>query len=147
MLRSVLDTIRGAGDAVDEEYQASAIRSTLHQSELLSELSASQLETLAAASTLLMPDSDEISDETIYAEAATANALYLVRAGTISSPKPRPAASSSSRISAAVAPLVSRLDAGAVADAARSRLHLASQRLSDMRSPSPSRSGAAKPAI
>ncbi|MBP1689766.1 MAG: cyclic nucleotide-binding protein [Deltaproteobacteria bacterium] len=83
MLRSVLDTIRGAGDAVDEEYQASAIRSTLHQSELLSELSASQLETLAAASTLLMPDSDEISDETIYAEAATANALYLVRAGTI----------------------------------------------------------------
>lgn len=83
MLRSVLDTIRGAGDAVDEEYQARAIRSTLHQSELLSELSASQLETLAAASSLLMPDSDEISDEMIYAEAGPANALYLVRAGTI----------------------------------------------------------------
>jgi Fe-S-cluster-containing hydrogenase component 2/CRP-like cAMP-binding protein len=83
MLRSVLDTIRGAGDAIDEAYQASAIRSTLHQSELLSELSAPQLETLAAASALLTPDSDEISDGVIYAEGATADALYLVRAGTI----------------------------------------------------------------
>jgi Fe-S-cluster-containing hydrogenase component 2/CRP-like cAMP-binding protein len=83
MLGSVLDTIRGAGDAIDEAYQADAIRSTLHQSELLSELSASQLETLAAASALLTPDSDEISDGVIYAEGATADALYLVRAGTL----------------------------------------------------------------
>jgi Fe-S-cluster-containing hydrogenase component 2/CRP-like cAMP-binding protein len=83
MLRSVLDTIRGADEAVDEGYQASAIRSTLHQSELLSELSASQLETLAGESTLLTPDSDEISDGVIYAEGAAADALYLVRTGTI----------------------------------------------------------------
>jgi CRP-like cAMP-binding protein len=83
MLRSVLDTIRGAGDAVDEAYQASAIRSTLHQSELLSELSASQLEALAATSTLLTPDSDDVSDGVIYAQGAPADALYLVRAGTI----------------------------------------------------------------
>ncbi len=83
MLRSVLDTIRGAGDAIDEAYQASAIRSTLHQSALLSELSAPQLEELAAASTLLTPDSDDVSDGVIYAEGAPADALYLVRAGTI----------------------------------------------------------------
>ncbi|MEO6028816.1 MAG: FHA domain-containing protein [Candidatus Binatia bacterium] len=83
MLRSVLDTIRGAGDAVDETYEARSIRSTLHQSDLLSELSATQLETLAAASVLLTPDSDEISDGEIYAENAIADALYLVRAGTI----------------------------------------------------------------
>jgi Fe-S-cluster-containing hydrogenase component 2/CRP-like cAMP-binding protein len=83
MLRSVLDTIRGAGDAVDEAYQASAIRSTLHQSELLSELSDVQLETLAAASTLLTPDSDDVSDGVIYTQGAPADALYLVRAGTI----------------------------------------------------------------
>ena len=83
MLRSVLDTIRGAGDAVDEAYEARAIRNTLHQSELLSELSATQLEAVAAASTLLTPDSDDISDGEIYAENAAADALYLVRAGTI----------------------------------------------------------------
>lgn len=83
MLRSVLDTIRGAGDAIDEVYAASAIRSTLHQSALLSELSAPQLETLAAASALLTPDSDDVSDGVVYAEGAPADALYLVRAGTI----------------------------------------------------------------
>jgi Fe-S-cluster-containing hydrogenase component 2 len=49
----------------------------------LSELSASQLETLAAASTLLTPDSDDISDGVVYAQGAPADALYLVRAGTI----------------------------------------------------------------
>lgn len=83
MLRSVLDTIRGAGDAVDEVYQANAVRSALHQSELLSELSAPQLEALAAASTLLTPDSDDVTDGVIYAEGGAADALYLVRAGTI----------------------------------------------------------------
>jgi len=83
MLRSVLDTVRGADDAVDEAYQARAIRTTLHQSELLSELSAPQLETLATASALLTPDSDDVSDGVIYAEGAQADALYLVRAGTI----------------------------------------------------------------
>ena len=83
MLRSVLDTIRGADDAVDEAYAAMAIRNTLHQSELLSELTAPQLETLAAASMLLTPDSDDVSEGAIYAESAAADALYLVRAGTI----------------------------------------------------------------
>lgn len=83
MLRSVLDTIRGAGDAIDEAYAANAIRSTLHQSELLSELSASQLETLAGASALLTPDSDDVSEGVIYAQGVPADALYLVRAGTI----------------------------------------------------------------
>jgi len=83
MLRSVLDTIRGAGDAVDEAYAARAIRSTLHQSALLAELSAPQLETLAAASALLTPDSDGVSDGVVYAQDAAADALYLVRAGTI----------------------------------------------------------------
>jgi Fe-S-cluster-containing hydrogenase component 2/CRP-like cAMP-binding protein len=83
MLRSVLDTIRGADDAIDDAYAAMAVRSTLHQSELLSELSAAQLETLAAASTLLTPDSDDVSDGVVYAEGAPADALYLVRAGTI----------------------------------------------------------------
>jgi Fe-S-cluster-containing hydrogenase component 2/CRP-like cAMP-binding protein len=83
MLRSVLDTIRGAGDAVDEAYEARAIRNTLHQSELLSELSATQLDALAASCALLTPDSDDISDGEIYAESAPADALYFVRAGTI----------------------------------------------------------------
>jgi Fe-S-cluster-containing hydrogenase component 2/CRP-like cAMP-binding protein len=83
MLRSVLDTIRGAGDAIDEAYQAAAIRSTLHQSAMLMDLSAAQLESLAAASTMLTQDSDDVSDGVIYAEGATADALYLVRAGTI----------------------------------------------------------------
>ncbi|MCC6849506.1 MAG: cyclic nucleotide-binding domain-containing protein [Deltaproteobacteria bacterium] len=83
MLRSVLDTIRGAGDAIDEAYEAHAIRSTLHQSALLAELSASQIEALAAVSTLLTPDSDEVSDGVVYAEDTPADALYLVRAGTI----------------------------------------------------------------
>jgi Fe-S-cluster-containing hydrogenase component 2 len=83
MLRSVLDTIRGADDAIDDAYAAMAVRNTLHQSEILSELSAAQLETLAAASTLLTPDSDDVSEGAIYAEGAPADALYLVRAGTI----------------------------------------------------------------
>ena len=83
MLRSVLDTIRGAGDAVDETYHAAAVRSTLHQSELLSELSAAQLDALAAASRLVTPDSDDVRDGVIYAEGAPADALYLVRAGSI----------------------------------------------------------------
>ncbi len=83
MLRSVLDTIRDAGDAIDEAYAAHAIRGTLHQSALLAELNAAQLETLAAASTLLTPDSDDVSDGVVYTEGAPADALYLVRAGTI----------------------------------------------------------------
>lgn len=83
MLRSVLDTIRGAGDDIDESYQAKAVRNTLHQSELFSSLSASQLESLAAAAALLTPDSDDVRDGVIYAEGDEANALYLVRAGTI----------------------------------------------------------------
>jgi Fe-S-cluster-containing hydrogenase component 2/CRP-like cAMP-binding protein len=83
MLRSVLDTIRGADDAIEEAYAAMAIRSTLHQSELLSELTAPQLEMVAAASTLLTPDSDDVSEGVVYAEGAPADALYLVRAGTI----------------------------------------------------------------
>ncbi len=83
MLRSVLDTIRGADDAIDESYAANAIRSTLHQSGLFAELNASQLDALATASTLLTPDSDEISDGVIYAEGTPADAIYLVRSGTI----------------------------------------------------------------
>ncbi len=83
MLRSVLDTIRGAGDAIDEAYEARAIRNALHHSELLGELSASQLDTLAGSCALLTPDSDDIRDGVIYAEGEEANALYLVRAGTI----------------------------------------------------------------
>ena len=56
---------------------------TLHQSALFAELNAAQLETLAAAGTLLTPDSDDVSDGVVYAEGVPADALYLVRAGTI----------------------------------------------------------------
>ncbi|MGH3054570.1 MAG: cyclic nucleotide-binding domain-containing protein, partial [Gaiellaceae bacterium] len=86
MLRSVLDTIRLAGaeaDAVDTSYAAAAIRNHLSVSTVFRDLTGTQLDRLAQRAELLMNDSDAVHDDVIYAEAAPADAIYLVRAGTI----------------------------------------------------------------
>jgi len=86
MLRSVLDTIRDAGGAaarVNEAYEASAIRNQLRLSTLLRDLEEEEVEALAATATLLDPDSDQVKNGVLYAEGDPADAVFLVRAGTI----------------------------------------------------------------
>ena len=86
MLRSVLDTVRVAGaaaDAIDAAYAATAIRNQLSLSGVFRDLTGEQLEQVAQRATLLMNDSDAVHDDVIYAEGAAADAIYLVRAGTI----------------------------------------------------------------
>jgi Fe-S-cluster-containing hydrogenase component 2/CRP-like cAMP-binding protein len=86
MLRSVLDTIReagAAGDRIEQGYRSAAVRNALRTSALLRDLSDAQLERLAAAAELLTPDSDRIRDQVVYGEGDAADAVYLVRAGTI----------------------------------------------------------------
>jgi Fe-S-cluster-containing hydrogenase component 2/pSer/pThr/pTyr-binding forkhead associated (FHA) protein/CRP-like cAMP-binding protein len=86
MLRSVLDTIRLAGaaaGAIDAAYAAAAIRNQLSLSGVFRDLTGEQLERLAQHAELLVNDSDAIRNDVIYAEGAAADAIYLVRAGTI----------------------------------------------------------------
>jgi len=86
MLRSVLDTIRLAGaaaDAVHAAYEAAAIRNQLSLSALFRDLTGEQLDRLAQRAELLMNDSDLVHNDVIYAEGSRADALYLVRSGTI----------------------------------------------------------------
>jgi Fe-S-cluster-containing hydrogenase component 2/CRP-like cAMP-binding protein len=86
MLRSVLDTIRDAGSAsgkIEESYAGAAIRNQLRLSRLLRDLSDDEVESLAASAALLDPDSDQVKDGVIYAEGDAADAVYLIRAGTV----------------------------------------------------------------
>jgi Fe-S-cluster-containing hydrogenase component 2/CRP-like cAMP-binding protein len=95
MLRSVLDSIRDAGEAgsrVDGAYEQSAIRNELHFSPLFRSLGGASIDVLAAGSTILTPDSDDIKDGVIYSEDDPAEDVYLVRAGTIKLSRKRDAA-------------------------------------------------------
>jgi Fe-S-cluster-containing hydrogenase component 2/CRP-like cAMP-binding protein len=86
MLRSVLDTLRDSGDAggrIDAAYQASAIRTQLALTPWLHGLGEAQLAHLAERAALLTADADEIHDGVLYREGDPADAVYLVRAGTI----------------------------------------------------------------
>ena len=86
MLRSVLDTIRDAGDAgprIDTLYRQSAIRDQIALMPWLQELREDEREQLAADAALLTPDADEVRDGVIYREGESGEGVYLVRAGTI----------------------------------------------------------------
>ena len=86
MLRSVFDTIRlagAAGDEIDTAYAAAAIRNQLSLSSVFRDLTGEQLDRLAQGAELLMNDSDAIHNDVIYTEGEAADAVYLVRAGTI----------------------------------------------------------------
>ena len=86
MLRSVFDTIRlagAAGDEIDTAYAAAAIRNQLSLSSVFRDLTGEQLDRLAHGAELLMNDSDVIHNDVIYTEGEAADAVYLVRAGTI----------------------------------------------------------------
>lgn len=86
MLRSVLDTIRVAGaggDDIDSSYATTAIRNQLSLSGIFRDLTGEQLDRLAHGAELLMNDSDAVRNDVIYTEGDPANAVYLVRAGTI----------------------------------------------------------------
>jgi Fe-S-cluster-containing hydrogenase component 2/CRP-like cAMP-binding protein len=86
MLRSVLDTIREAGDAgahIESEYRAAAVRAQLALTDWLQELREDERERLAAASELLTPEDDAVHDGVLYREGDTADAVYVVRAGSI----------------------------------------------------------------
>ena len=86
MLRSVLDTIREAGSAggrIEALYRERAIRTTLHLTPLFQDLPAAGLDALAAQATLLTTDADEVREGVIFSEGAPADAVYVMRAGTI----------------------------------------------------------------
>ncbi|MGH7787822.1 MAG: cyclic nucleotide-binding domain-containing protein, partial [Candidatus Binatia bacterium] len=93
MLRSVLDTIRDAGDAsgrIDEAYRAGAVRNQLALATWLGGIGVAPRERLAAGAALLTADADEIRDAVIYREGEPSDAVYLVRAGTIKITQQRP---------------------------------------------------------
>ncbi len=86
MLRSVLDSVREAGELggrIEEGYRANAIRLQLAATPWLRGLGDARLAGLAAGAALLTPDSDEIRDGVIYREGDAAEAICLVRSGTI----------------------------------------------------------------
>jgi Fe-S-cluster-containing hydrogenase component 2/CRP-like cAMP-binding protein len=86
MLRSVLDSIRDAGEAgsrVEDSYRDAAIRNELHLGRLFQGLGSSHLDRLAGGADLLASDSDEVKDGRIYTEGDPAEDFFLVRAGTI----------------------------------------------------------------
>lgn len=86
MLRSVVDSIRdagGAGPGLQQAYQASAIANSLRLSPLTADLKDEERARLAESATLLTPDSDAVKNGQLFAEGDPADALYLVRSGTI----------------------------------------------------------------
>jgi Fe-S-cluster-containing hydrogenase component 2 len=86
MLRSVVDSIRdagGAGAAVDQGYEAAAIANQLALSPLTADLGEEERARLAAAVELLTPDSDSVKNGILYGEGDPADAVFLVRSGTI----------------------------------------------------------------
>jgi Fe-S-cluster-containing hydrogenase component 2/CRP-like cAMP-binding protein len=86
MLRSVLDTIRDAGTAsgkVEETYQGAAIRNQIRLSRLMRDLTDEEVEELAEKAELLDPDADQVKNGVIYTEGDLAEAVYLIRAGTV----------------------------------------------------------------
>jgi Fe-S-cluster-containing hydrogenase component 2/CRP-like cAMP-binding protein len=92
MLRSVLDSIRDAGEAggkVESAYAESAIRNQLHLHPLFGGLGDARLRQLAEAAELVAWDSDEIKDGLIYKQGDPAESVYFVRSGTIKLSRPR----------------------------------------------------------
>lgn len=86
MLRSVLDTIRDAGDAgsrVDAAYRDAAIRDQIALTPWLQELREDERERLAGGAAVLTPDADEVRSGVIFHEGESGDGIYLVRAGTI----------------------------------------------------------------
>ncbi len=86
MLRSVLDTVREAGDAgggVEAAYRDRAILNQLHLSPLFRGLGDTVIAGIAGRAELVDYDSEEIKNGVIYAEGDAADAVYLVRSGTI----------------------------------------------------------------
>jgi Fe-S-cluster-containing hydrogenase component 2/CRP-like cAMP-binding protein len=93
MLRSMLDSVReggGGGEAIDGAYQRAAIRNTLYVSSLFRELTVRQLDAVADAAELWTPDADAVRDGVICAAGAPADAVFVVRAGTVKIVEPRP---------------------------------------------------------
>ena len=86
MLRSVVDSIRdagGAGPALEQSYEAAAIANQLALSPLTAELGEAERARLAAAVELLTPDSDAVKNGILYGEGDSADAVFVVRSGTI----------------------------------------------------------------
>jgi Fe-S-cluster-containing hydrogenase component 2/CRP-like cAMP-binding protein len=84
LLRSVLDALRDAQKqkgAIDDSYAAAAIRNQLRLSALVRDLADDELEILASSAELIRPNN--VNNNVIYLEGDTADALFLVRAGTI----------------------------------------------------------------
>jgi Fe-S-cluster-containing hydrogenase component 2/CRP-like cAMP-binding protein len=86
MLRSVLDTLRDAGEAgprVDSDYRAAAVRNQIALTGWLQELREDERDRLAAGAELLTPGDDQVHNGVVFSEADPAADVYLVRAGTI----------------------------------------------------------------
>lgn len=86
MLRSVLDSLRESGDAgarIESAYGRSAIRTQLTLTPWLGTLGEAALARLADGAALLTPDADEVRAGVLYHEGDPADAVYLLRAGTI----------------------------------------------------------------
>ena len=86
MLRSVLDTVRDAGEAggrVENAYHDSAIRNQIYLTPLFRGLGETRLRQLGEGAELVAWDSDEIRDGLIYKQGDPATDVYLVRSGTI----------------------------------------------------------------
>ena len=93
MLRAVLDSVRDAGEAgpkVEAAYATSAVRHAIALAPWLGDLRDADREALAAEATLLTPEADEIGDGVVYGAGAQADAVYLVRSGTIKLAQQRP---------------------------------------------------------
>jgi Fe-S-cluster-containing hydrogenase component 2/CRP-like cAMP-binding protein len=86
MLRSVLDSIREAGEGgaqIDADYRADAIRNQVHLNSLFRLLSAAQKDAVIATAELLTPESDAVRNSVLFTQGDAADAIYLVRSGTI----------------------------------------------------------------
>ncbi|MBI3782233.1 MAG: cyclic nucleotide-binding domain-containing protein [Deltaproteobacteria bacterium] len=86
MLRSVLDSIRDAGDGgerVEHAYRQSAMRTQFYRHTMFRDLSAAEMDWLVSQSELLTPGSDAVTNDTLFGEGAEVDGIYLLRAGTI----------------------------------------------------------------
>jgi Fe-S-cluster-containing hydrogenase component 2/CRP-like cAMP-binding protein/pSer/pThr/pTyr-binding forkhead associated (FHA) protein len=86
MLRSLLDSVRDAGEAgdrVDTAYQRNAVRAQLRQSAIFRGFGESLLDGIAESASLITADSDAVREGVIYREGDAADAIYLIRSGTI----------------------------------------------------------------
>jgi Fe-S-cluster-containing hydrogenase component 2/CRP-like cAMP-binding protein len=84
MLRSVLDSVRAAGkaaDAIKSTYEEWAVRTALLQHPLFATLANENVEKLARSAALIR--SEDLRGKVLCSEGDEADALYLVRAGTV----------------------------------------------------------------